>query len=65
LEILPKKPILTVAQAAAQLKLTKPAISKAIQVLVACTILVEATGKKRNQQYRYQGYLDILTAEPE
>lgn len=61
LEELPKKPIISLAQAVERLTLTKPPISKAINILVDCGILKETTGKRKDRLYCYKDYLDILT----
>lgn len=60
LEELPRKPIISLAQAVDKLELTKPPVSKAINLLIDCGILKETTGKKKDRLYRYKSYLDIL-----
>lgn len=60
LEELPRKPIITLAQAVEKLELTKPPVTKAINLLIDCKILKESTGKKKDRSYRYNEYLDIL-----
>jgi len=59
-EELPKKPIITLNEAAQRLELTKPPVSKAMSILVEAGILVEATGRKRDRAYKYKSYLDVL-----
>jgi Fic family protein len=60
LEDLPKKPIVTLNQACEFLKLTKPPVIKALNILMECGILTEVTGKKKDKVYRYEQYLNIL-----
>ena len=61
LEELPKKPIVTLHQATELLKLTKPPVIKALNILIECGMLTEVTGKKKDKVYRYEQYLDILS----
>ncbi len=60
LEELPKKPIISISQAVDILELTKPPVTKAINLLIEAKILTETTGKKKDRLYRYKDYLDIL-----
>ena len=60
LEALPKKPIVTLNQASEILKLTKPPVIKALNILMECGVLTEVTGKKKDKVYRYEQYLNIL-----
>jgi Fic family protein len=39
---------------------TKPTAARAIDLLVGAGVLVEATGRRRNRSFVYQGYLDHL-----
>jgi Fic family protein len=59
-ELLPRHPILTVASAMKLVETTKPTASRAVEALVKASVLVEATGKKRDRVYTYQGYIDRL-----
>ncbi len=59
-EILPVKPILTVANVVERLETTKPTAMKAINLLVQTGILSEITGKKRDQTFGYSDYLEHL-----
>ncbi len=59
-ELLPRRPILTVASAVRLLDTTKPTAGRAIDALVDAGVLVETTGKKRNRAFAYQAYLDLL-----
>lgn len=59
-------PITTIQQAASDLSVTIPTITKSVKRLCDLGILLEITGKERNKVYAYQAYIDILSegAEP-
>ena len=59
-ELLPRRPIVTVAYAIKQLGVSKPTAGRAVQALEKAGILVEITGKKRDRAWAYQSYLDRL-----
>jgi Fic family protein len=59
-ELLPVKPILTVANVVEQLETTKPTAMKAINLLADAGILSEITGRKRGQTFGYTAYLERL-----
>jgi Fic family protein len=59
-ELLPRHPIVTVASAMRLLDTTKPTAGRAIELLVAASVLVETTGKRRDRSFVYRGYLDRL-----
>jgi DNA-binding MarR family transcriptional regulator len=65
LEELPQKPFITLKEAVEKLGLTKPPVSKAIKILIECEILIETTGKKKDRQYSYRDYLNLLAADTE
>lgn len=62
-ELLPRHPILTVAGAARLLETTKPTATKAIAALVTAGVLAERSGRKRDRNFGYSAYLDLLAAE--
>lgn len=59
-ELLPRRPIVSVASAMKVLETTKPTAGKAVERLVLAGVLVESTGKKRDRSFAYRGYLDRL-----
>lgn len=59
-ELLPRRPIVTVASAVKLVETTKPTAGRAIELLVNAGVLVETTGRKRDRSYVYRGYLDRL-----
>ena len=59
-EVLPRKPIITVASVVADMKTTKPAATRAIEALIATKVLRENTGRKRDRAFAYRAYLDVL-----
>ncbi len=63
LDLLPSRPVVTLALSIEMLKVSKPTASKAIDVLVRVGILKETSGKRRDRVYAYQRYLDVLTGE--
>jgi Fic family protein len=59
-ELLPNRPIVTVATAMKLIAASKPTATRAIETLVAAGILVETTGRKRDRSFAYQAYIDRL-----
>lgn len=59
-ELLPRHPVVTVASVMKLVETTKPTAGRAIELLVAASVLVETTGKKRDRSYVYKEYLDRL-----
>ncbi len=59
-ELLPRRPIVTVASAVKLVETTKPTAGRAIELLVNAGVLVETTGRKRDRSYVYRTYLDRL-----
>ncbi|MCC7074300.1 MAG: Fic family protein [Deltaproteobacteria bacterium] len=59
-ELLPRRPVLTVASVMKLVETTKPTAGRAIELLVAASVLVETTGKKRDRSFVYRSYLDRL-----
>ncbi len=62
-EQLPEHPVLTVARAAELLDMTRPTVTKAIEVLREVEILQEISGRKRDRVYHYSAYLERLRGE--
>jgi cell filamentation protein, protein adenylyltransferase len=60
LELLPRRPVLTVASVMKLVETTKPTAGRAIELLVAAGVLVETTGRKRDRSFAYQSYLARL-----
>jgi Fic family protein len=61
-EMLPGRPILTIATAVKLLETTRPTAAKAVTALVDAGVLEEISGKKRDRSFGYAGYLDLLKA---
>ena len=59
-ELLPQRPIITVAAATKLLDTTKPTAGRAIELLTDAGVLTEITGKRRDRSFAYQHYLDRL-----
>lgn len=59
-ELLPRRPIVSVANAVKQLGVSKPTAGRAVEALEKAGVLVEITGKKRDRSWAYQSYLDRL-----
>lgn len=59
-EMLPTMPRFTTKFAAEKLEVTFPTASTAIKVLQGIDILVGSTGQKRNQQFSYKRYIELL-----
>ncbi|MFC1610656.1 Fic family protein [Myxococcota bacterium] len=62
-EMLPRKPMITIAGITKALKVTKPTAAKVVDVLTMAKILVEHSGKKRDRVFAYAKYLDILRVD--
>lgn len=62
-DLLPERPIVTLAGAMKTLRTTKPTASKAITALLDAKILKETTGKQRDRVYAYHRYLRLLTGD--
>jgi Fic family protein len=62
-EMLPKHPIMTVANLMKLIEVSKPTAGRAIETLVEVGILVETSGKKRDRTYAYREYLLHLGSE--
>lgn len=65
-QLLQQRPVLAIPDAAERIKMSWPAVDKAVRSLEKLGIVREFTGKKRHRLYAYDAYLDILTegAEP-
>ena len=59
-ELLPMMPRFTVERVRQQLETTFPTANAAVQVLEQLGIVVEVTGQKKNRNYSYQAYIDLL-----
>lgn len=59
-EMLPTMPRFTTKFAADRLGVTFPTASTAIKVLQSVDVLVGSTEQKRNQQFNYNGYIELL-----
>ncbi len=59
-QMLQRRPIISIASAAAHVKLSKPTVAKSIEVLVKKGILKEATGKLKGRLFAYDEYIQIL-----
>tara|TARA_R110002049_G_scaffold272193_1_gene449661 strand:- start:127 stop:516 length:390 start_codon:yes stop_codon:yes gene_type:complete len=56
-----RKPLISVAAGSRQLGISAPTVRKSIYHLVDLGILRETTGRKRDQTFVYDAYLNILT----
>lgn len=63
LDLLPSRPVVTLALAIRWLGVSKPTAIKAIEALEETGILKETSGRRRDRVYAYQKYLDVLTGE--
>lgn len=61
-ELLPRRPIVTVASAMALIGASKPTATRAVETLVEAGVLVETTGRRRDRSFAYQAYIDRLRA---
>lgn len=59
-QMMQSRPILSVPTATQQLGLSLPTVRDMVRHLVDLGILKEITGRKRDRQFAYQAYLDIL-----
>ncbi len=59
-ELLPSHPILTINRVVRILETTRPTAAKAVRSLVEAGVLVETSGRKRDQRFAYQAYLSLL-----
>lgn len=59
-EMLPTMPRFTTSFAAEKLAVTFPTASTAIKVLQDAGVLAKSTDGKRNQQFSYRGYIELL-----
>jgi Fic family protein len=62
-DLLPKHPMVGLANTIGMLKTTKPTAAKAIDVLRKAGVLQEITGKQRDRVYVYRAYLDVLAED--
>jgi len=60
-ELLPMMPRFTVERARQRLDTTFPTANSAVQALEKLGIVVEVTGQKKNRNYSYQAYVELLT----
>jgi Fic family protein len=65
LEVLPRRPVVTIPGVVKMLETTKPTATKSIELLETLGILRETTGRKRDRAYRYARYLERLRAGTE
>ena len=61
-EILKEKGILSLTEAAKRLKISYPAISKAVKNLEKIKLVQEITKRQRNRLFSYEAYLSIISA---
>ncbi len=60
-EMLPIMPRVTIERVRLQLDTTFPTANAAVKVLQDLGILMEMTGQKKNRNYSYQAYVDLLS----
>jgi Fic family protein len=65
LELLPRRPMVTIPAIVRLLKTSKPTAAKAVSVLERLGILKETTGRRRDRTYGYRAYLERLRAGTE
>jgi Fic family protein len=65
LELLPRRPVVTIPRVVEILQTTKPTAAKSIALLESLKILRETTGRKRDRTYQYAAYLRQLRAGTE
>ncbi len=63
-QLLQRRPLVSIATASSELKLSKPTVSKAIDALLKLGILKETTGMQKGRLLAYSRYLAILSLEP-
>ena len=61
LDVLCKRPIITLNEVSRRTGLSFPAAAKGMQTLLSLGVAREMTGKKRNRIFAYDRYLDILS----
>ena len=59
-ELLPERPVVTIAGAIGLLNTTRPTATKAVLALVDAGVLVETTGRRRDRTFVYAAYLERL-----
>ena len=59
-ELLPMHPVVSTAKVMHLLATTRPTANKAIHALLDVGILKETTGKKRDREFAYSAYLNLL-----
>ncbi len=59
-DFLQRRPIVTIPIAARELNLSVPTVTAALNKLSAVGIVRELTGKRRNRQFAYREYLELL-----
>ncbi len=64
-DVLPRRPVVTIPGVVRMLETTKPTAAKSVKLLEALGILQETTGRKRDRTYRYSRYLERLRAGTE
>ena len=60
MDVLLRRPVITVKQAADELHVSYPTANALISRFEAIDLLRETTGQARNRRYRYQPYVDLL-----
>jgi Fic family protein len=65
LELLPRRPVVTIPGVVKMLDTTKPTATKSIELLEKLGIVEETTGRKRDRTYQYTRYLERLRAGTE
>jgi len=60
-QLLQQKAIITISDAARQLGMSVPTITKSIRHMEGLGLLQEVTGRQRDRMFAYTGYLDILS----
>ena len=60
-ELLPMMPRFTIEQVRQKLGTTSPTAAAAIQVLEGLGVVAEQTGQKKNRNYSYPAYIELLT----
>jgi Fic family protein len=62
-ELLRRRAVLSIPAAAKQLSLSKPTVGKAVSELVRLGIAREITGKRRDRQFIYGKYVDLMNED--
>ena len=60
-EMLPMMPRFTIEKVRQRLETSFPTATAAVKMLESLGIVTELTGQKKNRNYSYQPYIDILT----